>query len=81
MSIHVLIAIAVLALILVLAGPILRVLRYIAEVHEAKQRRRHAVRRRAQRKGYVWTGSSRNVSTNWPVFDDEWNPMSNKEPS
>lgn len=60
MSIHYLVAIAILAALLVIAAPTLRGLRWLAEVREAKHRRRHAVRRRARCKGFI--------------HDEQWHP-------
>jgi type II secretory pathway component PulJ len=62
MSIDFLIAIAIFAAILLLAYPLLRAGSWIVEVVEARNRRRHAVRRRARAKGYI------------PVYDDRWEP-------
>lgn len=41
----------------------MRALRWIAEAHEAKQRRRHAVRRRERARGYL------------PVHDEQYEPL------
>lgn len=63
MSINFLIAIAILALILVLSGPCFKGVVWLLEVHEARLRRRHAVRRRARARGYL------------PVYDEQYEPV------
>lgn len=63
MSIDVLYATAVFALIVILAPWIMRAVIWMIEVVEARHRRRHAARRRARVKGYL------------PIFDEQYDPM------
>ena len=54
--------IAIAAATLIITALLIPVIRWIVEVVEARNRRRHAVRRRARAKGYL------------PVHDEQWDP-------